>query len=100
MAAPPADLESRVALLEARQQRTDEDLTSIMDTVLDTREDVKILRRDVGRLRLDFDGVMRKLGVVQNDVERLTRKADQLQRGVDAIVAHLGLTVEPEASDD
>jgi chromosome segregation ATPase len=100
MAAPPADLESRVGTLEARLQRSDEDLTSIMDTVLDTREDVKILRRDVGRLRLDFEGLIRKVLVVQKDVEGLTRKADTLQRGVDAIVAHLGLTVEPEPSDD
>lgn len=92
----PADLESRVATLEARQQRTDEDLTSIMDTVLDTREDVKILRRDVNRLRLDFDGMMRKISVVQNDVERLTRNVDTLQRGMNAILAHLGLTIEPE----
>jgi hypothetical protein len=99
MAAPPADLETRVAVLEARQQRTDEDLTSIMDTVLDTREDVKILRRDVGRLRLDFDGMMRKLAVVQNDVEGLKRKADTLQLGVNAILAHLGLTIEPDNRD-
>ena len=99
MAVPPADLETRVATLEARQQRTDEDLTSIMDTVLDTREDVKILRRDVGRLRLDFDGMMRKLVVVQNDVEGMRRKVDRMERGIDAIVAHLGLTVEPDDRD-
>jgi chromosome segregation ATPase len=99
MTAPPADLETRVAVLEGRQQRTDEDLTSIMDTVLDTREDVRILRRDVGRLRLDFDGMMRKLAVVQNDVEGLKRKADTLQLGVSAILAHLGLTVEPDNRD-
>jgi len=98
--ASPVDLDSRVTMLESRQQRTDEDLTSIMDTVLDTREDVKILRRDVNRLRLDFDGMMRKLVVVQNDVERVDRKVDTLQRGMNAIIAHLGLTIEPEASDD
>jgi hypothetical protein len=99
MAAPPVDLETRVAALEARQQRTEEDLTSIMDTVLDTREDVRILRRDVGRLRLDFDGMMRKLVVVQNDVEGMGRKVDRMERGIDAIVAHLGLTVEPDSRD-
>lgn len=92
MAAPPADLETRVAALEVRQQRTDEDLTAIMDTVIETREDVKTLRRDVGRLRLDVDGLTRK-------VDRLTMKVDTLQRGMNAIIAHLGLTIEPDNSD-
>ena len=93
MSAPSADLETRVAALEARQQRTDEDLTAIMDTVIETREDVKTLRRDVGRLRLDVDGLTRK-------VDRLTQKVDTLQRGMNAIIAHLGLTIEPDHRDD
>ena len=94
MAATPADLESRVSTLESRQQRSDEDTATLIDTVLETREDVKTLRLDVSRLRLDVDGVARKLRVLQNDV-------DWLKRGVRALLTHQGLTVErPGATND
>ena len=71
----------------------------MMDTIVDTREDARVLRRDVSMLRLEFDGAMRKLSVLQNNDERLTRKVDTLQRGVDAILTHLGLAVEPDDRD-
>jgi len=37
--------------------------------------------------------------VVQNDVEGLRRKADTLQLGMNAVLAHLGLTVDPDNRD-
>lgn len=79
MAASPAELESRVRVLETRSNRQDEDFTALMDTVVETRQAVATLSRKV-------DG--------------LSGKVDSLQRGMNAIVAHLGLTVEPEATDD
>lgn len=71
----------------------------MMDTIVDTREDVRVLRHDVTMLRMEFDGAMRKLSVLQNNDERMTRKLDVLERGVEAILSHLGLTVEPDNRD-
>lgn len=42
-----ADLEARVRGLESRVQRTEEDVTAIIMTVSETREDVAWLRRAV-----------------------------------------------------
>jgi len=67
-----ADLEPRVAALERRQLRTDEDLKVLMDTILQTREDVKVLRLEIGWVR----------------------------RGVEVLLAHEGLSVDPRDPAD
>jgi uncharacterized coiled-coil protein SlyX len=51
-----ADLEARVRGLESRAQRAEEDITAIIGTVIETRDDVKWLKRAVQAL-LDHDGV-------------------------------------------
>jgi glycine cleavage system regulatory protein len=45
-----ADLEARVRGLESRVQRTEEDVTAIVTTVVETRDDVKWLKRAVQAL--------------------------------------------------
>jgi uncharacterized coiled-coil protein SlyX len=58
-----ADLEARVRGLESRAQRAEEDITAIITTVVETRDDVKALTRDVTWLRqavqalLDHNGI-------------------------------------------
>ncbi len=51
-----ADLEARVRGLESRAQRAEEDVTAIIGTVSETRDDVRWLKRAVQAL-LDHNGV-------------------------------------------
>jgi uncharacterized coiled-coil protein SlyX len=51
-----ADLEARVRGLESRVLRTEDDITAIVTTVVETREDVKWLKRAVQAL-LDHQGL-------------------------------------------
>jgi hypothetical protein len=51
-----ADLEARVRGLESRAQRAEEDVTAIIGTVIETRDDVKWLKRAAQAL-LDHSGV-------------------------------------------
>jgi uncharacterized coiled-coil protein SlyX len=50
MATTFADLEARVRGLESRAQRAEEDITAIISTVIETRDDVKWLKRAVQAL--------------------------------------------------
>ncbi len=51
-----ADLEARVRGLESRAQRAEEDVTAIIGTVAETRDDVRWLKRAM-RALLDHSGV-------------------------------------------
>jgi uncharacterized coiled-coil protein SlyX len=51
-----ADLEARVRGLESRVLRTEDDVTAIVTTVVETRDDVKWLKRAVQAL-LDHQGL-------------------------------------------
>jgi uncharacterized coiled-coil protein SlyX len=53
MATTFADLEARVRGLESRAQRTEEDVTAIVTTVVEIRDDVKWLKRAVQTLLTD-----------------------------------------------
>jgi uncharacterized coiled-coil protein SlyX len=63
MATTFADLEARVRGLESRALRAEEDITAIIGTVMETRDDVKSLRDDVKWLKraaqalLDHGGI-------------------------------------------
>lgn len=48
MATTFADVEARVRGLESRAQRTEEDVTAIVTTVVEIRDDVKWLKRAAG----------------------------------------------------
>ncbi len=50
MATTFADLEARVRGLESRVQRAEEDVTAIVTTVVETRDDVRWLKRAVQAL--------------------------------------------------
>jgi hypothetical protein len=52
-----ADLEARVRGLESRAQRAEEDVTAIVTTVIDIRDDVRWLKRAVQAL-LDQQGLV------------------------------------------
>jgi uncharacterized coiled-coil protein SlyX len=58
-----ADLEARVRGLESRAQPAEEDITAIITTVVETRDDVKLLQRDLTWLKqavqalLDHNGL-------------------------------------------
>jgi uncharacterized coiled-coil protein SlyX len=56
MATTFADLEARVRGLESRTQRAEEEITAIIGTVVETRGDVKWLKRAVQAL-LDHNGI-------------------------------------------
>jgi uncharacterized coiled-coil protein SlyX len=51
-----ADLEARIRGLESRVQRNEEDITTIVGTVVETRDDVKWLKLAVQAL-LDHNGI-------------------------------------------
>jgi transposase len=53
MATTFADLEARVRGLESRAQRTEEDMTALITTVIETRDDVRWLKRAVQALLVD-----------------------------------------------
>jgi len=59
-----ADLEARVRGLESRTQRAEEDVTAIVTTVVDTRDDLRWLKRAV-QVLLDHQG----LTVEPNDTD-------------------------------
>jgi uncharacterized coiled-coil protein SlyX len=61
MATTFADLEARVRGLESRAQRAEEDITAIIGTVIETRDDVKWLKRAVQAL-LDHNGLRVDIG--------------------------------------
>lgn len=56
MATTFADLEARVRGLESRTQRAEEDITAIVTTIVETRDDVRWLKRAVQAL-LDHHAV-------------------------------------------
>jgi hypothetical protein len=64
MATTFADLEARVRGLESRAQRAEEDVTAIINTVVETRDDVRWLKSAVQAL-LDHNGVV--LGRAKDD---------------------------------
>jgi hypothetical protein len=51
-----ADLEARVRGLESRAQRAEEDITAVVGTIIETRDDVRWLKRATQAL-LDHAGV-------------------------------------------
>ena len=53
MATTFADLQARVRGLESRAQRTEEDMTALSTTVIETRDDVRWLKRAVQALLVD-----------------------------------------------
>jgi uncharacterized coiled-coil protein SlyX len=53
MATTFADLEARVRGLESRAQRTEEDVTAIVTTVVEIRDDVRWLKQAVQALLAD-----------------------------------------------
>jgi hypothetical protein len=61
-----ADLEARVRGLESRAQRAEEDTTAIIGTVIETRDDVRWLKRAVQAL-LDHNGVVIADGSADDD---------------------------------
>ena len=67
MATTFADLEARVRGLESRAQRAEEDTTAIIGTVIETRDDVRWLKRAVQAL-LDHNGVVIPDGSPDDDV--------------------------------
>jgi hypothetical protein len=71
MATTFADLEARVRGLESWAQRAEEDITAIISTVVETRDDVK----------------------------QLTRDAEWLTRAVQALLDHNGITIT-DATDE
>jgi hypothetical protein len=52
-----ADLEARVRGVESRTQRAEEDVTAIVTTMIDIRDDVRWLKRAVQTL-LDHQGLV------------------------------------------
>ncbi len=62
MATTFADLEARVRGLESRTQRAEEDVTAIVTTVVEIRDDVRWLKRAVQALLAD-----RNLSVPEDD---------------------------------
>jgi uncharacterized coiled-coil protein SlyX len=78
MATTFGELEARVRGLEVRAQRAEEDITAIVMTVVETRDDVKELR---------------------GDVKELKREVHWLARAVQVMLDHQGLTVRPESDD-
>ncbi|MGH3545072.1 MAG: hypothetical protein ACRDPW_04015 [Mycobacteriales bacterium] len=56
MAVTFAELEARVRGVESRTQRVEEDVTAIIDTVVETRNDVRWLKRAIQTL-LDERGL-------------------------------------------
>ena len=81
MATTFADLEARVRGLESRAERAEEDITAIIGTVIETRDDVKTLKDDVTSLKVD--------------VKSLKDDTKWLKRGVQALLDHDGIAADP-----
>jgi len=63
-----ADLEARVRGLESRVLRTEDDVTAIVTTVVETRDDVKWLKRAV-QVLLDHQGLSGVLFITPCDLD-------------------------------
>jgi peptidoglycan hydrolase CwlO-like protein len=88
-----ADLEARARGLESRTQRAEEDITAIMGTVMETRDDVKQLKGDVKQLKGDVKQL-------NGDVKQLKGDATWLKRAVQALLDHDGISVDDVGEDD
>ena len=78
MATTFADLEARIRGIESRMQRTEEDVTAIITTVIETRDDVKWLKRAVQALLADRNITIER---ITTSNLRLQRCHGQLTRG-------------------
>nr|MDT0660799.1 hypothetical protein [Micromonospora sp. DSM 115978] len=63
MATTFADLEARVRGLESRAQRAEEDITALITTVVEVRDDVRQLARDVRWTRRALTTLLRAQGL-------------------------------------
>ncbi len=79
-----ADLEARVRGLESRAQRAEEDITAIVSTVMETRDDVKSLTQNVGSLT--------------ENVGSLTQNVTWLMRATQALLDHSGIDLDDSAT--
>jgi dTDP-glucose pyrophosphorylase len=107
-------LVARVRGLEHRSQRAEEDITSIIDTVVETGEDVKVLKRDVKWLkrevhetrtdvaqlkhatlenRKDIQMLKSNVGILKTDVGSLKTGIDWLKRATQALLDHNGVQI-------
>lgn len=63
MATTFAELEARIRGLEVRAQKNEEDITAIVSTVVDTRDDVGWLKREVTRANLRWETLLNHFGL-------------------------------------
>lgn len=64
-----ADLEARVRGLESRAQRNEEDVTAIITTMIEVRDDVRLLKDDVRWLKYAVQALLDHQGVRLPDQE-------------------------------
>src|SRR5690349_6720307 len=88
-------LVARVRGLEHRSQRAEEDIASIIDTVVETGEDVKVLKHDVKWLkremresRDDIDSLKSDMRENRGDVAVLKDDVGWLKQATQALLDH------------
>jgi len=102
MARSFADLEARLRGVESRSERAEEDITSIITTVVETSEDVQALKSDVTELKVQVTTLDSKVTTLDSKVTALDskvtaldEKADYLSNGMRLLLERQGLA-EPE----
>jgi chromosome segregation ATPase len=92
-----ASLEARVERLESRMTRHDEDLPSVMSTVMATRDAVTalqrgqhVIRREVTGLKDDLHSLGVRVGMVRENVEVLQQDVLELKQDVGDLKTDVG----------
>lgn len=91
-----ADLEARVRGLDSRAQRAEEDITAIITTVTETRDDVRVLKDDVAVLKDDVHELTDQGRRLENDMRELKDDMRWMKGAVQALLDHQGLDAGDE----
>jgi hypothetical protein len=102
-----AELVARVHGVESRTQRADEDITALITSVVEIREDVSWTKKALAALTDDVAGLSGDVAVLKGDVAVLKGDVAGLKggmrwttRALDALLAAQGVSVAPDRDDE
>ena len=100
MPATSPSYERRFGALEARTSRNEEDITALVATTSETLTRVRSLERRMGRVEKSLEGLDKRLKLVGVRLDRVDVRLGRVERGIEAIAAHLGVTIPAGPQDE
>ena len=100
MPATSPSYERRFSALEARTSRNEEDITALVATTSETLTRVRSLERRISRVEKRLDLVEVRLHQVEVRLDQVEVRLGRVERGIEAIAAHLGVTIPTGPEDE